>query len=116
MSELGDLADVIFGMVYLLLLLGLWLVTSVIVCGCAVLIRRAHVHKTCMFARAAENESRQLFATLQSNVDRDIQNSGFLPGTNGNGNRNAGDGNGRRSTWLMSLTSLRTVSEYWCDE
>jgi len=33
-----------------------------------------------------ENESRQLFATLQSNVDRDIQNTGFLPGTNGNGN------------------------------
>ena len=35
-----------------------------------------------------ENESRQLFATLQSNVDRDIQNTGFLPGTNGNGNGN----------------------------
>ena len=46
-----------------------------------------------------ENESRQLFATLQSNVDRDIQNTGFLPGTNGNGNgnRNAGNGNGHRS-------------------
>jgi hypothetical protein len=43
-----------------------------------------------------ENESRQLFATLQSNVDRDIQNTGFLPGANGNGNgnRNAGNGNG----------------------
>ena len=43
-----------------------------------------------------ENESRQLFATLQSNVDRDIQNTGFLPGNNGNGNgnRNAGNGNG----------------------
>jgi hypothetical protein len=41
-----------------------------------------------------ENESRQLFATLQSNVDRDIQNTGFLPGANGNGNRNAGAGNG----------------------
>jgi len=41
-----------------------------------------------------ENESRQLFATLQSNVDRDIQNTGFLPGVNGNGNRNAGAGNG----------------------
>jgi hypothetical protein len=46
-----------------------------------------------------ENESRQLFATLQSNVDRDIQNTGFLPGANGNGNgnRNAGNGNGHRS-------------------
>jgi len=43
-----------------------------------------------------ENESRQLFATLQSNVDRDIQNTGFLPGANGNGNgnRNGGNGNG----------------------
>jgi hypothetical protein len=45
-----------------------------------------------------ENESRQLFATLQSNVDRDIQNTGFLPGNNGNGNGNRnganGDGNG----------------------
>ena len=43
-----------------------------------------------------ENESRQLFATLQSNVDRDIQNTGFLPGNNGNGNHNAGNGNGHR--------------------
>ena len=41
-----------------------------------------------------ENESRQLFATLQSNVDRDIQNTGFLPGNNGNGNGGAGNGNG----------------------
>jgi len=48
-----------------------------------------------------ENESRQLFATLQSNVDRDIQNTGFLPGANGNGNgngnRNAGNGNGNNN-------------------
>src|ERR1022692_892712 len=41
-----------------------------------------------------ENESRQLFATLQANVDRDIQNTGFLPGNNGNGNGGAGNGNG----------------------
>ena len=46
-----------------------------------------------------ENESRQLFATLQSNVDRDIQNTGFLPGTNGNGNGNRNNnGNGHRSS------------------
>ena len=48
-----------------------------------------------------ENESRQIFATLQSNVDRDIQNTGFLPGANGNGNgngnRNAGNGNGNNN-------------------
>ena len=49
-----------------------------------------------------ENESRQLFATLQSNVDRDIQNTGFLPGTNGkenshrNGSNENGNGNGNR--------------------
>jgi hypothetical protein len=39
-----------------------------------------------------ENESRQLFTTLQSNVDRDIQTTGFLPAA-GNGN---GNGNGHR--------------------
>jgi hypothetical protein len=33
-----------------------------------------------------ENESRQLFTTLQSNVDRDIQTTGFLPAA-GNGHR-----------------------------
>jgi hypothetical protein len=43
-----------------------------------------------------ENESRQLFATLQSNVDRDIQQTGFLPETNVNGHRNGGNGNGHR--------------------
>jgi len=44
-----------------------------------------------------ENESRALFATLQSNVDRDIQNTGFLPEpANGNGHRNGGNGNGHR--------------------
>jgi hypothetical protein len=41
-----------------------------------------------------ENESRQLFTTLQSNVDRDIQTTGFLPET-ANGNRN-GSGNGHQ--------------------
>ena len=51
-----------------------------------------------------ENESRQLFATLQSNVDRDIQNTGFLPGTNGNGHRNAGNGNGN---------GQRPAEEHW---
>ena len=44
-----------------------------------------------------EHESRQLFATLQSNVDRDIQNTGFLPQNNGNGYRHSGNGNGRRA-------------------
>ena len=43
-----------------------------------------------------ENESRQLFATLQANVDRDIQQTGYLPETNGNGHRPGGNGNGGR--------------------
>src|SRR5271156_5391699 len=41
-----------------------------------------------------ETESRQLFATLQSNVDRDIQQTGFLP--EGNGYRQNGNGNGHQ--------------------
>jgi len=49
MSELGDLADVILGMICLLLSL-LWLVTLVIVGGCAVLIRQTHVHEAGVFA------------------------------------------------------------------
>lgn len=43
-----------------------------------------------------EHESRQLFATLQSNVDRDIRNTGFLPQNNGNGHRQSCNGNGQR--------------------
>ena len=50
LSEFGDLIDVIFGMMYLLLLLGLRLMTFVTMCGRAVVIRDAHVHKTGMFA------------------------------------------------------------------
>lgn len=42
-----------------------------------------------------ENESRALFATLQANVDRDIQNTGFLPSANGNGHGH-NNGNGHR--------------------
>jgi hypothetical protein len=44
------------------------------------------VRKEVIDVSQIENESRQLFATLQSNVDRDIQQTGFLPGNNGNGN------------------------------
>ncbi len=54
MSELGNLEDLallMFGMMYLVLLvLVTWLVT---VCGDAVVIRRAHIHEAAMFARAA---------------------------------------------------------------
>ena len=49
-----------------------------------------------------EAESRQLFATLQANVDRDIRNVGFLPEGNGNGHRNGGNGNGQIERWACS--------------
>jgi hypothetical protein len=53
MSELGDLEDLallMFGRLYLrLLMLVVWFV---IVCGPAVIIRYAHVHEAAMFARA----------------------------------------------------------------
>jgi len=54
MSELGDLMDVVLGMIYLLLSLWLWLMTFLIfVCGGAVLIRQAHVNVSGMFAGSA---------------------------------------------------------------
>ncbi len=56
--------------------------------------------------RQVEAESRQLFQTLQENVDRDIQHTGYLPqqnGTanNGNGHHN-GNSNGKPETWACS--------------
>jgi len=51
MSELGDLEDLtvlMFGMMYLLLLV--LVVWFVIVCGGAVVVRNAHIHETGMFA------------------------------------------------------------------
>ncbi len=39
-----------------------------------------------------EAESRALFTTLQTNVDRDIQQTGFLPESNNNGHRHNGNG------------------------
>ena len=49
MSELGDLEDLalLFGMLYFHLLV---LLVFVVVCGRAVLVRDAHVHKTSVFA------------------------------------------------------------------
>jgi hypothetical protein len=54
MSELGDLVDVSFGMMYLLLLLWFVIVMTLIsVGGRAVIIRYAHIDAAGMFARAA---------------------------------------------------------------
>ena len=55
MSELGDLEDLallMFGMMYLVLLLRLLCLLLVVVCGSAVVIRCAHVDVPGMFARA----------------------------------------------------------------
>jgi hypothetical protein len=51
-----------------------------------------------------EQESKQLFSTLQTNVDRDIQNVGFLPASNGgqNGNGHATHQNGSQERWNCS--------------
>jgi hypothetical protein len=54
LSELGDLVDVILGIVYFLslrLLRFVILMILIIVCSRAVLIRYAHIHVTGMFAR-----------------------------------------------------------------
>lgn len=50
-----------------------------------------------------EAESRQLFTTLQANVDRDIQQTGWLPDNNHNSHRNNGNGNGgKEDQWDCS--------------
>lgn len=61
-----------------------------------------------------EAESRRLYALLQANVDRDIQQTGFLPVQNGNGHTNGhvngngqshhlnGNANGHTEKWECS--------------
>jgi len=41
-----------------------------------------------------ESESKRLYGLLQGSVDREIQQTGFLPENNGNGHRPATNGNG----------------------
>ena len=48
-----------------------------------------------------EQESRELFRSLQDNVDRDIQQTGYLPTQIGNGHHN-GNGNGKPEMWACS--------------
>jgi hypothetical protein len=54
-SELGDLEWVVVGMVDSFRWLGLMVLRFVAVGGLAVLIRRAHIHKTDMFAGSASS-------------------------------------------------------------
>ncbi|MFN7137829.1 MAG: hypothetical protein ACK4UN_00665 [Limisphaerales bacterium] len=65
-----------------------------------------------------EAESRELFQTLQSNVDRDIQQVGYLP-VNGNGNHQK-NGNSKPETWACSPKQkdliLKIVDEHNLDK
>jgi hypothetical protein len=54
-----------------------------------------------------ESESKRLYGLLQGSVDREIQQTGFLPENNGNGHRPATNGNGngngsREEEWKCS--------------
>jgi hypothetical protein len=50
-----------------------------------------------------ESESRQLFMTLQTNVDRDIQQTGWLPESNNqNGHRNGNANGTKEEPWECS--------------
>ena len=64
-----------------------------------------------------EQESRELFDTLQQNVDRDIQQVGYLP-SNGNGNGN--HPNGSKEMWACSPKQkdliLKIVEEHKLDK
>jgi hypothetical protein len=50
-----------------------------------------------------EAESKRLYGLLQTSVDREIQQTGFLPGGNRNGNNGNGHAqNGQKETWNCS--------------
>ena len=53
---------------------------------------------------AVQAESARLYDLLQQSVDASIQQTGFLPQTNGNGQNGStyGNGNGRQESWACS--------------
>ena len=51
---------------------------------------------------AVQSESARLYALLQQSVDASIQQTGFLPQLNGNGQNGASNGNGRQESWACS--------------
>jgi hypothetical protein len=53
---------------------------------------------------AVQTESSRLYALLQQSVDASIQQTGFLPQANGNGQNGSstGNGNGRQESWACS--------------
>lgn len=60
-----------------------------------------------------ESESKRLYGLLQGSVDREIQQTGFLPENNGNGHRPAangtGNGNGSREEEWKCSSKQRTL-------
>jgi hypothetical protein len=54
----------------------------------------SHQYSLTVRKEVADISQIELFTTLQANVDRDIQQTGFLPDSNGNGYRHNGNGNG----------------------
>src|SRR5882724_10821837 len=71
---------------------------------------------------AVQAESARLYALLQQSVDASIQQTGFLPENNGNGNgqNRAGNGNGRQEYWACSPKQrgliLKMVEEHKLDK
>ncbi len=55
-----------------------------------------------------EAESKRLYGLLQGSVDREIQQTGFLPGNDGNGHRHGGNGNGNANN-----SDCRSSDERW---
>jgi len=53
---------------------------------------------------AVQTQSSRLYALLQQSVDASIQQTGFLPQANGNGQNGSanGNGNGRQESWACS--------------
>jgi hypothetical protein len=53
---------------------------------------------------AVQSDSARLYALLQQSVDASIQQTGFLPQTNSNGQNGStnGSGNGRQESWAYS--------------
>lgn len=69
-----------------------------------------------------DQESKALFTTLQTNVDRDIQQTGWLPETSNNGHQRHGNGNGKSNddAWACSAKQrdliLKIVDENKLDK
>src|ERR1039458_7014695 len=118
MTEFGDLEDLallMFGMMYLCLL-SFWLLWFVIVCGGAVVIRRAHVHEAAMFTGTASilsHTSSPALAITGGCSIRVLQGFVFEHGIGVRGEAPDPDdlfGHFRGGPWLASSALIRTCS------